>query len=153
MNRRLHDRVFGVLTRKRDERTSRLLHDLIADVLIFGPMLVSAAVVATLAGIVSLAGSWPWYFWVIVSPLFYVGWLVVFLSINAWVSWQIGSRNPKPRHAVVHPDVKLGSKEILGMATAAMCYRRFVMLQTIPLASLLADLPHFDVLILRAYSP
>ncbi len=39
------------------------------------------------------------------------------------------------------------------MATAAMCYRRLAIQQSIPLVSLLSQFRRLDTLVLRAYSP
>ena len=132
---------------------NRWLHDLIACVLILGSMLASAAAVAVVAGFALGAGSWPWYWWVIGSPLLYLGWLLVFLFMSAWVCGLFGRRNPKPRHAVMHSGPIRGSSKTLGMATAAMCYRRLALLQSIPLVSLLSLFRPLDRLVLRAYSP
>src|SRR3954447_20048348 len=145
--------ISSVLTRDPDRRSSRWVHDLVSAVLVVAPMLLAAAAVAGLAGLVALAGDWGWYVWVILAPLLYLSWLGVFLLITAFVCGQVGKRNPKPAYAVVHPGLERNSKELLGMLTAAMCYRRLGILQSLPLVSLISQYRTLGRLVLRSYSP
>ena len=146
------DLLFAVVTRKSDARLARLLHDLFAVVMTFGPILLALAALSAVVAVLN-AAAWPWYGWVIVAPVLYFGALVLYLCINAVTCRQVGRRNPKPRHAVLDPGVRQRSAETLGLATAAMCYRRLAILQSIPGITLLVQFRPFDRLVLRSYSP
>jgi FkbH-like protein len=132
---------------------SRWLHDLTAGVSIVGSMVASAAAVAVPAWLAAGAASWEWYVWVIVTPLLYLCWLVVFLAVSALICGAMGRRHPKPRHAVVLPGPLRDAKEIGGLLTAIACYRRLAILDSVPLVTVLSQFRFFRTLVLRAYSP
>ena len=146
------DLLFAVVIRKSDARLARMLHDVVALVMTFGPILLALSALTAIAAVLN-AAAWPWYAWVIAAPILYFGGLVLYLLLNAAICSAAGRRNPKPRHAVLHPGVRERSAETLGLATAAMCYRRLAILQSIPGITLLAQFRPFDRLVLRSYSP
>jgi len=153
LSRQIHDRLFDALTRKSAAPGTHVLHDVATAVLLFGPMVACAAALAGVAVVVSFVAPLGWVFWITVSPLLYVIWLAGVLAASASICWLVGARHPKPRHIVVRAGSAGRSHDVLAVALALMSYRRFVMVKSLPLASLLAQLPRFDRLVLRAYAP
>jgi len=125
----------------------------LAVVVLLGSMVAPAAAVAGVALLISRTGSWRWWEWLIISPLLYLVWLLVFLFISSWTIHLAGRRNPKPRHAIFDRDLEYGSTQLRGLLTAGMCYRRWSILWSVPFVSLLAYFRYSDRLVLRAYSP
>jgi FkbH-like protein len=131
---------------------NRLLHELLAALVIVAAMAASALAVATVAVLVG-AASWPWYVWVPLAPLLYLAWLVAYLLLSAATCGLVGRRHPKPRYLLARQGVAHNRDELLGMATVVMCYRRFALLQSLPLVSVLWWVRHLDTLVMRSYSP
>ena len=153
MSSRVDDRIFKTLTRSSDKHTSRLLHDLVTAVLLFGPMVLSAAAVGGLSRSSTSSSLWAGSSGPPSRPCSTSCWLVGVLALSAGLCRQIGARHPKPRRFVFEPGVERDPQDMRGITLALMSYRRFVMVNSLPFASLLAQLPSFDRLVLRAYSP
>jgi FkbH-like protein len=129
-----------------------LISNLTAAVVLVGPMLLAAAGVAVLAALIGAGPQWPWFTWIVVAPLVYLSWLILYLATSAVIIRQIGSRHPKPRHVVMRPG-QGRSPEALGVRTAAWCYGLFHVVERLPFARAMGWVPCLSTLWLRAYSP
>jgi len=105
------------------------------------PATVAGTVVAVVVAIPTLAWQWPWFVWLPLAPLLYLGWLVVFLAVCGRSIRRVHARHPKPRIAMIPGD---NAK----MATVVLSSARRVVVFSLPLAPLVAQ-----KLVLRAYSP
>jgi hypothetical protein len=110
------------------------------------PATVAAAVIVGLVATLSLAGRWPWFVWLLISPSLYLCWLILFLSFSALSIGRIGKRNPKPRYASIP-----GSERKLMIVR--LCGLRRTMISTLPLAGILQHISGTRKLLLRAFSP
>jgi FkbH-like protein len=129
-----------------------LLTDVIAAVMLVGPMLLAAAGVAALLFLAGAGHQWPWFVWVVMAPVVYLCWVVLYLVIAAFTTYQLGRRYPKPRHFVMRPG-QGRSPEGLGILTAATCYRRLAIVEMLPFARATGRIRGLTNLFLRAYSP
>jgi FkbH-like protein len=130
---------------------AELIADFVTLSLVIVPMIVASAMIAALA---FLAGAkfWHWYHWLILAPVLYVCWLLIVLLLWAWSCRQLGRRHPKPRHVVFRAGQR-GSLADRGLITALVCYRRFAILKSLPLAPAIDLSNRLQKLFLRAYSP
>jgi FkbH-like protein len=115
-------------------------------------MMLAAAVVAGLVYLMDWAAHWPWYGWLIASPVLYLCWLISSLLIYAATLQPLGKRFPKPRYKVFHPGKRL-SKDDLGLMTAEVCYRRAAIVAALPLIRVIEQTRSLRSFVLRAYSP
>ncbi len=123
-----------------------------AAAMLAGPLLLAAAGVAGLLFLAGAGPRWPWFAWVIIAPVVYLSWVILYLGICAFSTYRMGQRYPKPRYVVIRPG-QSASPEVLGVRTAAMSYQRLVVLETLPFARMTGGLPCLSSLWLRAYSP
>ncbi len=136
----------------RDTPAGGLLADLIAIALLLIPMALAAAVVASLAALIDWTVHWPWYGWLIASPVLYLCWLITFLLIFAATLQPLGKRFPKPRYKVFRPGARLSAADF-GLLTAEVCYRRIAIVSALPLSSAIEQTRRLRPLVLRAFSP
>jgi len=106
--------------------------DVIAIVILLLQMVLAAVIVAGLIGFTGLVDQWQLQHWLIASPVLYFGWLLVFLLVSAVSFRLLGARLPKPRHSVIRRG-QPGSRADLGILTAISCYRRFAVIESLPL--------------------
>ena len=125
----------------------------VAAAMLTGPMLLAAAGVAGLLFLAGAGPHWPWFAWVIIAPMVYLSWVILYLGICAFTTHQLGSRYPKPRHFVLQPGQSASSPEGLGYRTAVTCYGILLVIETLPLTRVTGILPCLGTLWLRAYSP
>src|SRR5438105_1084068 len=108
----------------------RLFESVFALLTVLVTQAIAAAVVAgVLAGI--SAGDWRWFHWLVAAPFIYMAWLLTFLGLSAWVCGSVARKYPKPRYVCYVPGQKL-DKERLGLLTALICYRRRVLVKSLP---------------------
>jgi hypothetical protein len=129
-----------------------LAANLIAAVMLVGPMLLAAAGVAALLFLVGAGPQWPWFAWVIAGPMVYLSWIIFYLAICAFRIRVMGRRYPKPRHFDMGRG-QAGSRESLGIFTAATCYRYWALVERLPFARATGWIPCLSTLWMRAYSP
>lgn len=137
----------------RDKPVGDLVADLISIVLLLIPMMLAAAAVAGLVYLIDWVGHWPWYSWLIASPVLYLCWLITSLLIYAATLQPLGKRFPKPRYTVARPGHQDQPRGDLGLLTAEVCYRRGAILETLPLIRVIEQTRCLRPLVLRAYSP
>jgi acetyltransferase-like isoleucine patch superfamily enzyme len=65
------------------------------------PATLSTGCLAALVALVNLAGGFPWYVWLLLSPSLYLVWLIGFLFLCAKTIAPMGRRYPKPRYATL----------------------------------------------------
>lgn len=106
-----------------------------------------------LAGVLALcsASTWRWFHWLVAAPFLYLAWLFAVLAISAWLCASLGRRHPKPRYVRYKPGAKLDKKN-LGLVTALVCYRRRVLVKSLPFVDLL-ERSRFRSLVYRSWSP
>ena len=115
------------------------------------PAILAALLVAGLLYIAQ-AGYWRWQHWLFLSPLLYITWLFLFLSLCARSTRRIGTRRPKPRHAAFHVGDERGPVDP-GMGTVIVCRVRRVFVASLPLVSGLEQIGWMQRLIWRSHSP
>src|SRR5262249_46222129 len=113
---------------------------------LLGPMLLAAAGVALLLLLAGAGPQWPWVAWVIMTPVVYLSWVILFLAIAALITRQITSRHPTPQYWEIRPG---------GGRIAATAWRSapFSLAEHLPLARFTGWIPCLSKLPLRAYSP
>jgi hypothetical protein len=126
--------------------------EMIAAVLLVGPMLLAAVGVVGLLFLVGAGSNWLWFAWVIVMPVAYLSWVILYLAICALVTRQMGKRYPKPRQFVMRPGQR-SSREGLGLWTAVLCYCALDVIEALPFARAMAWIPGLRTLWMYAYSP
>lgn len=129
-----------------------LVANVIAALMLAGPMLLAAAGVAALLFLAGAGPQWPWFVWVLIAPVVYLSWVILLLGIFAVSTHRMGRRYPKPRYIVMRPG-QGPSPESHGVGTAATCYRRMAVVQTLPFARATGGIPCLSTLWMRAYSP
>ena len=136
-------------------RTGRPLADVVMLTLILFPMVLAAAIVTGLAFVVAQAGSLPSYIWLIVSPILYLVWLILYLAIASAMMSAIGKRFPKPRHLALSTSYRQGiSRHDLGViASTAYAYSQYAVVKSLPLLSVLEPTSLLWPLIYRSYAP
>lgn len=138
------------------ESVRDLLFDFIANVMLLIELMVPIALIVGLVDLIDHVVRWQWYVWLIASPALYVCWLIIFLLLSALTFGTLGKRYPKPRYRVYRPGSTSKSKEDLGLLLAAVGYRRYALLGTLPLLRALeqsAQSKWVKLLVLRAYAP
>ena len=115
------------------------------------PGILAALVVAGLLYIAQVQ-YWRWYHWLFLSPVLYITWLIVFLSLCARSMQRIGTRHPKPRHAAFQIGDGGGPVD-RGMATVVLSRVRRVFVSSLPLVSSLEQIGWMQRLIWRSHSP
>jgi FkbH-like protein len=113
---------------------------------LLGPMLLAAAGVALLLLLAGAGPQWPWVAWVIMTPVVYLSWVILFLAIAALITRQITSRHPTPQYWEMRP----GRGRI---AASAWRSATFYLVEHLPLARSTGWIPCLSKLPLRAYSP
>src|SRR5262245_1182950 len=78
------------------------------------PATFAAGVLAVFVAITG--GDWPWFIWLLLSPILYLGWLCAFLYLCALTISRMGKRFPKPRFAIAGAD--------RGLITVTACSSR-----------------------------
>ncbi len=115
------------------------------------PGILAALVVAGLLYIAQ-AQQWRWYHWLFLSPVVYITWLILFLSLCARSTRRMGTRHPKPRHAAFQ--VGEGGPPVdPGMRTVILCRVRRVFVGSLPLVTGLEQISWMQRLIWRSHSP
>lgn len=135
-----------------DAICARLLSEMIAALLLVGPMLLAAAGVAALLFVVGAGSNWLWFAWVIVMPVAYLSWVILYLAICALITRQIGMRYRKPRQFVMRPG-QGSSAEGLGLWTAVLCYGVLDIIEGLPFAKATGRIQCLRRLWMYAYSP
>ena len=129
-----------------------LLPNVMMGVTLVGPMLLAAAGIAALLFLVGAGPQWPWFAWILVAPIIYLCWVIMYLAICAFSTRRMGRRYPKPRHFVTRPG-QGRSPESLGFRTASMCHWRWALVEKLPFARATGMIPCLSKLWMRAYSP
>jgi hypothetical protein len=106
------------------------------------PATLAAGIIAT---VVALTGGWPWYIWLILSPLLYLAWLLLFLYFCAPVVRRMGRWNPKPRLVT--------DRRARGLRTVIMCTLRLRLVHSLPLVPVLEQFAWGRRLVFQSYSP
>lgn len=110
------------------------------------PVLAALALAALCAQLPRAASPW---FWLAVSPLLYFGWLLIYLLLAAVETSFVARRFVRPAR---YHQSKDGWFDF-HFATCFVLYSRSFILGSLPLVGLLMQLPLFNRLVLRAYSP
>jgi len=124
---------------------------LLLPLIVLVPMLLSSAMIAGLLYTVALLIGPRWYFWLFLSPLVYIAWLILFLLICAGGSRRIGSADPKPRYSTLPLGVNAPVGP--GVATVIVCMVRHAFVSSLPMVHGLEKFFWFRKLVLRSYSP
>jgi acetyltransferase-like isoleucine patch superfamily enzyme len=95
------------------------------------PACLSIGVIGAFVELVNLAGGFPWYVWLLLSPPLYVVWLIFFLFFCAKTIAPVGRQHPKPPYATV-PGAKPG---VMRFAMASTI--RSAVIESLPLIPLL----------------
>jgi carbonic anhydrase/acetyltransferase-like protein (isoleucine patch superfamily) len=117
------------------------------------PMLLALAVIAGVISGIERAVGVSVFFWVLLSPLFYIAWLVLYLAICAAGLRQRGRRFPKPRRLVIRQLADLRRHENRGGITVAICMFRATFNASLPMVQGLGQMSWFRKLVLASYSP
>lgn len=75
------------------------------------------------------AGNWQWYHWLLLIPILYVAWLLVFLSLSAWTCASVGSVIPSLGFRELTSDLRNPG----GMLTVRVCSRHGMIVDSLPL--------------------
>ncbi|HXR46205.1 MAG TPA: HAD-IIIC family phosphatase [Candidatus Limnocylindrales bacterium] len=110
------------------------------------PVLAALALAAFCAQLPRPASLW---FWLAVSPLLYFCWLIIYLLLAALETSFVARRFVRPAR---YHQSKDGWFDF-HFATCFVLYSRSFILGSLPLVGLLMQLPLFNRLVLRAYSP
>jgi acetyltransferase-like isoleucine patch superfamily enzyme len=109
------------------------------------PACLSVGVLAAFVALVNLAGGFPWYVWLLLSPPSYLVWLISFLYFCAKTIAPMGRKHPKPRYAVL-PGAEPGKLRFVVASSI-----RMGVIQSLPLVPLLDVAPWGRRLILLGY--
>ena len=104
--------------------------------------------VALLVYLLQFAGNWPWFVWVILSPVLYSVWLISFLFFCAPTIRRMGTRFPKPRRITL----EAGGTQI-NLRTVVACSLRMRLILSLPLVGLLQQSTWGRNLVMLGYSP
>jgi hypothetical protein len=126
--------------------------NVLVSVTLVGPMLVAAAGVAVLAALAGAGPQWPWFIWIVVAPLVYLCWVILYMAIHALITRQMGKRYPKRARFVWRPG-QGATSDGRGLLTALSCYLRFWDIEKLPFARATGRIPCLSTLWMRAYSP
>jgi hypothetical protein len=110
------------------------------------PACFSIGVVAAIVELVNLAGGFPWYVWMLLSPPLYLVWLIFFLIFCKITIAPMGRRHPKPRYATL-PGAEPGKFRFVMASTM-----RMGVICSLPLVPLLEVSKWGRNLIIRGYS-
>jgi carbonic anhydrase/acetyltransferase-like protein (isoleucine patch superfamily) len=104
------------------------------------------ATAAVLLLVLITGGNWPWFVWLLASPMLYVIWVVGFLFFAGRMMRRMGGRHPKPRRAVI-------PSEDRGLRTVRVCSLRLHLVKSLPLVPAIQLLPWGRTLVMKAYAP
>jgi hypothetical protein len=117
------------------------------------PGLLAAAVVAGAVYGIEKAVAVPPFFWVLLSPLIYVAWLLLYLALCASGIRRRGRRYPKPSRLVIRQTSDLRRPENRGGITMAICMFRAAFNTTLPMVHGLEQMYWFRKLVMSSYAP
>ena len=116
------------------------------------PMVISAGGVAGICYLCG-AGGWRWFHWLILSPVVYLAWLLVYLGLTAAVVGHWGHNHPKPRYVEFGAGANASKEDYSKLTTVLMCYHLAAIFESLPLANTLRTVPACQRLALRSYAP
>ena len=111
------------------------------------PAILAEGALAVLVALVNLAGGVPWYVWLLLSPLLYLGWLICFLFFCAKTMQALGRRFPRPRRGTLPGSPPGRFRMVIASAL------RLALVESLPLVPLVQTAPWGRRLATLAYSP
>jgi FkbH-like protein len=117
------------------------------------PMVLAAIVVTVGIAIVNWIFNPRWYIWLPLSPIVYLAWVALSLRSLASASRRVAARHPKARQFAIQTGPGAEQSPDPGATTVLALAFRFQFVSALPLARVLAVIPLFGRLVLRAYSP
>jgi acetyltransferase-like isoleucine patch superfamily enzyme len=124
-----------------------------AAVTVLVPMLLASAAIGGAIYGIEQAARVSSFYWVFLSPLIYIAWLMLYLTISAVLIRHRGRRFPKPRRMVIREFADLRRPENRGGITMAICMFRATFNTSLPLVHGFEQMLWFRKLVMASYAP